>query len=139
MVKKVVINRKIQTISDALEFLAQHEHITFEEFKNNLVLQYALIFQLEKAIQALIDLAFHVVSDEGWGVVLHKANVADTLVKHNVISSDYRDVFIKIYGFRNRLVHEYEEMNLETTYEIIIGKKKDIAQLLHQIMDYLGI
>lgn len=139
MVKKAIINKKIQTITQAIEFLNQYQSIDFKTFKKDMLLQSALLYQLEKAIQALIDLLLHIVSDEGWGVVLNKSNLADLLVRNNVISEEYGEKFIRIYGFRNRLVHEYEEIDLRLAYQIIQKDKEDLIRILHQVMDYLKV
>ncbi len=139
MVKKAIVNRKIQTISNAIEFINKYKDISYGDFQTDIVLQSALLYQLEKSIQALIDLLFHIVSDEGWGVVLHKSNLADLLVQHKVIEPKYKDVFIKIYGFRNRLVHEYEDMDLKIIFQVLQQGSNDIVAILHQVMDYLKV
>ena len=139
MVKRAIINKKIQTITRAIDFLNQYQTISFETFKKDLLLQSALLYQLEKAIQALIDLLLHIVADEGWGVVLNKANLADLLVVNNVITEAFRDKFIRIYGFRNILVHEYEEIDLRVAFQIIQKDKEDLVRILHQVMDFLKV
>ena len=35
-----------------------------------------------------------------------------------------------IYGLRNRIVHDYEGVNLQLIWEIIVGDLKDLRQVL---------
>lgn len=139
MVKKSVIEKKIRTINEGLQFLGTHEATDFNTFKNDLTIQGACLFFLEKSIQALIDIVMHIISDEGWGVHLHAGNTAELLARHHVISDEHVNTFIQIYGFRNRLVHGYEDVDLRLAHEIVVDKKKDIRIILDQILTYLGI
>jgi uncharacterized protein YutE (UPF0331/DUF86 family) len=133
MVNRKIFVKKIATITNSLEFIETHCPDEYKRFASDLVLQAALLFHLEKAIQALIDLFLHIISDEGWGVVLHKAGMVDILVRKNVIDEKYREKLIRIIGFRNRLVHEYEEIDLKQTFEILRIHREDIKAVLKQV------
>jgi uncharacterized protein YutE (UPF0331/DUF86 family) len=89
-------------------------------------------------IQALLDLIMHIISDEGWGVHLQGVSIADLLVKKKVITTKERDSLIKIHGFRNRLVHEYEVLDLRIAYDILTGRKDETRALLNTILKFIG-
>lgn len=42
-------------------------------------------------------------------------------------------------GFRNILVHEYEEVDIDIVYQILHDRLKDIKEYLMSVVDYFGL
>lgn len=139
MVNKKIITKKIATINSSLQFIENHCPEKFDEFASDEVLQSALLFHMGKSIQALIDLILHIISDEGWGVILHKSGMADILVKKNVIKEKSKEKLIRIIGFRNRLVHEYDDLDMRLTFDILKNQTDDIRDIVRHILKYLNL
>ena len=81
----VVIN-KIQTIERCLKRI-QEEYIGSEkEFESNYTKQDSVILNLERASQASIDIATHIIKNKRLGVPNRSRELFDMLLKANIIS-----------------------------------------------------
>jgi len=62
---------------------------------------------LQIAIQAMLDVASHIVSDENLGEPETNSQLFDRLAGAHWVSEDQRRTFVAMAGFRNVLVHGY--------------------------------
>jgi uncharacterized protein YutE (UPF0331/DUF86 family) len=69
------------------------------------------LLNLQKAVQAVIDLATHVVAAEGYGMPDSQASVFTLLENHGLIEPELAGRLRKMVGFRNIMVHEYETVD----------------------------
>ncbi len=74
---------------------------------------------LQRAIQACIDLANVVLSKEGLGLPNSYRQSFELLNKHQVIDSSLNQKLISMVGFRNISVHDYEQIKPEIVHSII--------------------
>jgi uncharacterized protein YutE (UPF0331/DUF86 family) len=96
-------------------------------------------FNLFHAIQGCMDLAGHVIGDEGWGTPGSYREMADILVNKQVISSGLGENLKKMIGCRNRLAHEYGKIDFEEVYEIMTKNLSDIDQFMEAIINQSSI
>ena len=66
---------------------------------------------LQIAIQAALDVASHIVSDERLGEPVTNRELFDLLARHNWIDQQLADRLRRMVGFRNLLVHGYAEVD----------------------------
>lgn len=83
-------------------------------------------FNLHTAIQNCIDIASHIISDEGWGVPGSTNEMFYLLEDHGCLTADTTEKMVKAVGFRNLVVHEYGKIDLQRVYTIC---RKDIQYL----------
>jgi uncharacterized protein YutE (UPF0331/DUF86 family) len=69
------------------------------------------LLNLQKAVQAAIDLATHVVASEGYGMPDSQASVFTLLEARGLIEPELAGRLRKMVGFRNIAVHEYEAVD----------------------------
>jgi uncharacterized protein YutE (UPF0331/DUF86 family) len=84
---------------------------------------------LQRAIQATIDLAAHVVAEEGYGVPDSTAAVFTLLEQRGVIDANLAGRLRRMVGFRNIAVHEYRAVD-PAIVETIVEKHLDDLRLL---------
>lgn len=72
---------------------------------------------LQRAVQACIDLAHVVISKEGLGLPNTYKGAFEILVRHQVIPPQMGKIMGAMVGFRNISVHDYSEVKSE----IVIG------------------
>jgi uncharacterized protein YutE (UPF0331/DUF86 family) len=65
------------------------------------------------AIQEAIDIAFHIVSDEGWGLPSSYADGFEILARHGVIDDALADALSRTVAVRNRIAHGYGTIDLD--------------------------
>ncbi len=81
--------------------------------------QHIYELNLQRAIQACIDLAHIVISKEGLGLPNTYKAAFDILLNHSVISADTCKMMVSMVGFRNISVHDYSEVNPEIVKAIV--------------------
>lgn len=139
MVNQNIIKSKINHIEINLQRLKEKQNITFDELKNNIDLQDIILHNLQLSIQSCIDIASHIISDQGWTVPDTLAGLFGILLEHKVISRELSEKMRKMVGFRNIVVHEYESIDLNKVYKILKEDIKDIYSFLREICIYVKI
>jgi uncharacterized protein YutE (UPF0331/DUF86 family) len=81
---------------------------------------------LRRAIEALLDLARHLLA-KGFGeVVPEYASLGPSLARRGVVSDTLGDRLRSIGGYRNRLVHGYDEVGGPELYGILTAQLADV-------------
>lgn len=135
MVKRIVLNKKVNNLLRNLEKLKIRKSLTREQFLKNSDVQDIILFNLQQAIQRCIDIGTHVISDEGWEIPGSFSEVFRLLAEKKVISDLTMEKMIRISGFRNLVVHQYEDIDLNIVYEIYHEKIGDIEEYLAAIQN----
>ncbi len=139
MVNRSVIIKKISLIRHNLSRLKDKETVSLESLKNDLDIQDIVLHNLQLAIQGCIDVGSHVISDEGWGVAGSLNEIFYILRDKGVIKVDLTKRMVSIVGFRNILVHEYEDINFDIVYNILHHHLRDINEYLLAIVNYFKL
>lgn len=71
----------------------------------------AVKYQLVTAVEAVVDVAHHFSSSEGWGPADTNAESVRELGRRGVINEELADSLARAVGFRNVLVHRYVEVD----------------------------
>lgn len=66
------------------------------------------------AIQAAIDVGLHIVSDQRLGEPRTNQEVFDLLERASVLQADLAATLRRVVGFRNVLVHGYDDVDLRS-------------------------
>ena len=114
----VVLN-KIQTIERCLNRIRE-EYVGFEDtFDEHYTKQDSVILNLERASQASIDIATHIVKVKGLGLPNTSRELFDLLLENSIISEDTCKQMQGMVGFRNIAVHDYQNLNIEIVVVIV--------------------
>jgi uncharacterized protein YutE (UPF0331/DUF86 family) len=89
--------------------------------------QDAIILNLERACQAAIDLAMHMVAREHLGVPQSSAQAFDLLVQSGHIDPELARKMRAMVGFRNVAIHEYQALNLDILKRIVENGRRDFV------------
>ena len=85
---------------------------------------------LQIAIQAMLDVASHIVSDEHLGEPDTNRELFDRLAAAHWISEPQRRVFVAMAGFRNILVHGYATVDVEVVRDIVEHRLDDLTDFV---------
>ena len=110
-----------------------------ESFLKDRDLQDIVSFNLQLAIQSCIDIAAHIVSDEGMGVPGSFNEMFYLLEENKYLPSELTEKMVKAAGFRNLLVHEYGKLDLKQVFEIAKHSARDLNEYMAAIFSKLGI
>ncbi len=98
-----------------------------------------LAVNLQRAAQAAIDLAMHVVSSERYGVPMDLAEGFTLLAKHGVIDEELAGRLRRMVGFRNIAVHQYQALDPAIMLAIADKHLDDLHTYAARILDHLGL
>jgi uncharacterized protein YutE (UPF0331/DUF86 family) len=90
-----------------------------ENLMKDLTRQDSIILNLQRACEATIDLAMHIVKVKKLGVPQESRDAFSLLSDSGIIDKDTADHLMKMVGFRNIAVHDYKKLNLEIVKSII--------------------
>jgi uncharacterized protein YutE (UPF0331/DUF86 family) len=84
------------------------------------------VLNLQRAVQAAIDLAAHVVSSEGLGMPRDLKENFSLLKETGIISNELGGKLEKMVGFRNIAVHDYQVLSSQILKSILADDLKDL-------------
>jgi uncharacterized protein YutE (UPF0331/DUF86 family) len=91
---------------------------------------------LRRALEALLDLGRHVLAKGfGEGPSEYKA-LAPALQRTGVLDERQASLLLELAGYRNRMVHFYDEISDRELYEICTRQLGDIELLLEALLGY---
>jgi uncharacterized protein YutE (UPF0331/DUF86 family) len=93
---------------------------------------------LQLAIQAAMDIASHIVSDDRLGEPASNRELFDLLARAGWISGDSAERAASMAGFRNVLVHGYAEVDLALVEDILVNHLADFDTFVAAIRNRLG-
>ncbi|MEW6687084.1 MAG: DUF86 domain-containing protein [Candidatus Edwardsbacteria bacterium] len=96
-------------------------------------------FNLIQSIQSCIDIGSHIISDSGWETPGSQADIFETLAQNKVITKPLAAKMIKMTGFRNRIIHEYEKIDFKIVYEVWRKNLGDIEKFCKAIVLKYGL
>ena len=90
-----------------------------EDFGTDFTKQDAVILNLQRACQACIDMAAHMVKTQKLGVPQTSRELFSLLAKHQLISASLSERLQGMVSFRNIAIHDYTSLNLDVVVSII--------------------
>lgn len=87
---------------------------------------YAARYAVQTAIQRCIDLANHVVASERLGVPSSNADVFIRLADHGLLDRALAERLASAAGFRNILVHQYDDVSDDLVLKNITDGRADL-------------
>lgn len=94
---------------------------------------------LQRAIQAAIDLASHILSTEGYGTPDSTAGAFTLLQQRGVLEADLATRLRKMVGFRNIAVHEYQTVDPAILESILTRHLGDLRALTSRVSAHFGL
>lgn len=127
MENKAVIINKYDTIEKCINRIN-------EEYENNSknLEDYRkmdmIVLNLQRACEAVLDLAMYVVSTRKLGLPQNKKEAFELLEKNNIIDSEISKKMKGMIGFRNIAIHDYKELDEEILKDVIENHLEDLTE-----------
>ncbi|MEJ2055063.1 MAG: DUF86 domain-containing protein [Calditrichaceae bacterium] len=125
MPDKDIILEKITTIKRCLNRINDVTNLdpdSIEDFN----IQDIFILNLQRAIQAAIDIAVHIVGSKGWGVSKTIKENFTLLADNRIITKNLAEQMTKMVGFRNIAIHDYSKMDIAILKSILTTSLTDL-------------
>ena len=94
----------------------------------------AIVLNLQRACELVIDIAMYIISTQKLGIPQTKKEAFEILLKNNYITDETYKKMRGMIGFRNIAVHSYQTINWETVFQIITTELEDFKQFVKEIM-----
>lgn len=92
---------------------------------------------LRRGIEALLDIGRHILA-KGFAIAVSEyREIGTQLVKQGIIGSEDGMLLRQIAGYRNRLVHFYNEVSTEELYQIVTKNLDDIDRLCNAMVQWM--
>ena len=85
-----------------------------------------VVLNLQRAIQAAIDLAAHIISQRGWGLPDSLKAHFTILARQGVIDTELSARLEAMVGFRNIAIHDYEALDVTILQRIVAERLPDL-------------
>lgn len=129
MVRPEVIRRRLENLDAYLQILTGMQRYSLEEFLADPEHYGSAERFLQLAIEALLNMANHVIAEENLGVVNQSRDIARIFREHDFIQSELEERWLRMIGFRNILVHAYLELDRKRVYDIVQRNLEDLRAL----------
>ena len=139
MVDRDLILAKAGSVKRHLNRIKAKSDADMATFMQDLDRQESVAFNMHLAIQNCMDIAAHIISEEGLGVPGSAAEMFYLLQENGFLTGDLTEKMVKAVGFRNLLVHEYEKIDLQRLHQAGEKNVDDLIEFLAAVFQKLAI
>ena len=118
--KVAIIERCIKRINE--EYEGNPENLI------NFTKQDSIILNIQRAVEASIDLAMHLVAEKALGIPQNSRDAFELLYDNGYITNDLSSRLKAMVGFRNIAIHDYQTINLSIVQKVIEIHLNDIKE-----------
>lgn len=111
-VDRRIVDRHLLALRAAVHELQRHAGVTPNELRADTDRRWAIERGLQVCTQNALDIAAHLCATTGRDSSTYRSSL-DCLVKVGILPADFGNRFSSIAGFRNVLVHNYLDIDLD--------------------------
>jgi uncharacterized protein YutE (UPF0331/DUF86 family) len=136
-IKASIVLQRAEQITEMLRGIDALPLGTYLQFQSDPRNPAAAESFLRRALESLLDLGRHILAKAlGQGPLEYK-EVALTLAREKVLDPVQGALLAELAGYRNRLVHFYDEVSAHELYDICTSQLQDIRHLLRSLLDWI--
>lgn len=95
--------------------------------------QDSIVLNIQRAVEASIDLAMHIVAEQKLGIPQNSRDAFEVLAANGYIDLELLKNFRAMVGFRNIAVHNYQKLDTKILQQVIEGHLVDFETLIRCI------
>ena len=97
-----------------------------------------MVHTLQLAIQAALDVAFHLISEEGLGEPRSNSDAFAKLAEHGLLAATRATEMARMADFRNVVVHGYEVVDLRIVRDVVENHLGDLESYVADVDAWLS-
>ncbi|EZP76047.1 hypothetical protein H839_12259 [Parageobacillus genomosp. 1] len=136
MTNDVILN-KISAIERCIKRINE-EYDNNPKNLQNYTKQDSIILNIQRACEACIDIAMHIVAEKKLGIPQTSRDAFELLYQHRIITESVMKKMKAMVGFRNIAVHDYQAINLEIVQMIVEKHLDDFREYVKQVLAQEG-
>ena len=133
MVNDVLIN-KAAIIERCLKRIEEEYSGHEAELETNFTRQDSILLNLQRACEASIAAAMHVVRSNKLGIPQESREVFQMLLDANFVDDNLKNRLQAMVGFRNIAVHDYRSLNLDIVKSILDERLGDFRAFVKVLL-----
>ena len=137
MTMDVVLNKKESIERCIRQIRLYYSMSSSQPFEKDFLKQDAIAINLQRAAEQAIDLANHVIRRRKLGLPKDSRESFDLLLKAGILSDELTSKLKGMVGFRNILVHEYQDMDLNIMKDVVENHLDDLLLFTNKVMEFV--
>ena len=129
-----VFERRTRRFEEALEFLERIADTPWERFSGDPEKYASAERFLQIAVEVLSDLGAHVVARVAAGPVDRYRDVPDRLLEAGRLTEAQAELWRRVVGFRNVIVHDYLDVDRAIVYDVLRHRLGDLRELHRAVL-----
>ena len=138
MVDQNLVTAKLSELSERIQRIRQHRPETAAGYKEAPEVLDLVSFNLMLAVQLCLDVASHLIADEGWPPAPTLAEHFTRLREQGVLTRDTESALAKATGLRNVVAHTYAKVEPAKIHEAATRGLTDLERFSHEVSRWLG-
>jgi uncharacterized protein YutE (UPF0331/DUF86 family) len=138
VVDRDALSSRLDALESYLTELRSFQSVSREDFVREPALHHLAERFLHLACESALDIAQHVIADQGYRQAQSYKDAMDVLCEEGLIGRDLADRLKGWMGFRNVLVHLYLAIDHGRTYDAIRDDLGDLEQFAAAMAPLLG-
>jgi uncharacterized protein YutE (UPF0331/DUF86 family) len=139
MVDKALVLRKLSELEEYLNQIREYSNITVSDYSKDWKTQRIVERTLQMVIETCVDIAGHIISDQGFRIPKSYADAFRVLHEENILDTKLFDTMEKIAKFRNIVVHHYDKVDPEIVVTILRKHLDDFLSYKDAIINVVKI
>ncbi len=131
------ITRKLQTLNKFVTYLNSRKNISKQELEENYELKCAIERNFQLAIESVLDIGEIIIAIEGFDRPETYRDVILILGKNKIMPIKFTRDLAQAAGFRNILVHLYEEVMVDFLFDFLHERLGDFLAFEQYITQYV--
>lgn len=136
MSSQETILRKLSFMNRCVKYL-KSVNLEYVDLESDYEKRSAIERNFQLAIESAIDIGEIIISEEGFERPPDYKSVFLVLGRNSILPKDFAEKLAPIAGFRNVLVHMYEEVDLGVLEEFLTQELGDFEEFAGYVLNYI--
>ncbi|OGL00517.1 MAG: hypothetical protein A3D33_19375 [Candidatus Rokubacteria bacterium RIFCSPHIGHO2_02_FULL_73_26] len=137
MVDRDLVTRKIALVVDDLRAVTPIAQKRLDDYLASATDELVTERYLERMIGRMIDVNYHLVTEAGHAPPRDYYESFTQLAKLGILPPAFASQIAACAGLRNRIIHEYDEIDPRRVYEGLQAAVRDIPEYLRRVHEHL--
>lgn len=137
MIDRDLVTRKMLLITRDLRALTPYAQKPVETYLASEIDEVVVERRLERIIGRMIDINYHLITQAGDPPPSDYYESFTQLARINAVPAAFASRIASCAGLRNRIVHEYDDVDPARVYEALLAAVNDVPEYLGYVHRYL--
>lgn len=128
-----VVLQKAASIRRCVQRAREERNAAGTGFRTDFTHQDAALLNIFRACETAIDLANHLVRIHRLGAPAWSAQAFEFLSKADKLPQDLADKMVRMVGFRNLAIHEYDRIDMDLVESLFSGPLDDLLRFVDSV------